>query len=170
VNANVVPEGKIMKRISIALVLAAATAASVYAYNGRTAVTKGPEAEHGIQFDVTFQEHDGMLLVTVVAPQKVKDLSLSQFAVIQMEKDKTTLRVPMTAAQWTAVPDAEGKLKLKAGDMSPKVVFAVSQARLPDTQLEVTYGSGEPGWTYVVDLETYQKNKEGTTKPSTATE
>ncbi len=112
-----------------------------------------------------------MLLVTVVAPQNVKALSLSQFAVSQIENDKTTLRVPMATAQWTAEPDAKGQLQFKAKEMNPKVTFAVSQARLPQTRLEVVYGSGEPGWTYVIDLSTYQPNKkDSTTKPSTATE
>ena len=154
-----------MKRISTALVLMAALVTAVHAYNGRTTVTKASELEHDIRFDVTFQEHDGMLIVTVVAPQTAKTLSLSQFAVIQSENGKTTLRVPISSTQWEAVPDGKGQLKLEAKDMKRKVTFAVSQAKLLETKLEAVYGSGEQGWTFVVDLSTYQlKDKNSTTR------
>ena len=154
-----------MKRITFRLVVRVMLAGIAMAYNGSTTVTKESEGKEGVHFDVSFQEHYGTLYVTVVAPQKVHSLSLSEFAVVQSESNKTTLRVPMASAPWTIASDTNGQ-HMAIKDMNHAVSFEVSSARLKDTKLEVRYSEsagGMNGWTYIVDLNSYQPKTKGST-------
>ena len=139
------------------------TASHVYAYDGRTTVTEETEDKHRIQFDVAFQDHDGLLKVTITAPQKVKSLSLSGFSLAQLDGNgKTTLRVPISSAKWKLTPDIpspDGKERSKftvAEGFHPKVTLSVAPENLPETKLEARYGGFDSGWTYIVDLSSYR--------------
>ena len=148
-----------MKRITFALVLVFALAGIAYAYNCRGTVTKESESKLNAQFLVTFDDHgrDDMVSVTVTVPQKIANGSLAELAIIQIENNKTTLRIPISIA-CIAMPDKNGKLEMTR--INPEVRFEVSQTRLADTWLEVRYSSDiMNGWTYDVDLKTYQPQK-----------
>lgn len=164
-----------MNKISFLCLLAAylPTASHVYAYDGRNTVTKETEDKHGIQFDVSFREDDGLLQVTITAPQKVKSLSLSGFSLAQLDGNgKTTLQVPISSAKWKLTPDVpspDGKERSRftvVEGFHPKVTLSVSPEKLPDTKLEVRYGGFDSGWTYIVDLSSYRSK----TKPALARE
>ena len=146
-------------RSLVTMVLMLALSPAAHAYTGRATVTKQSEAEQGLKFDVTFQEQDGLLQVTVVAPRQVLTLMLNEFAVVQIEQGKTTLRVPLAAVTWEMSPKAKGEITITQLPLVPKCTFAVSQQNLLRTKLEVRYGVDDAEWTYVVDLASYQSQE-----------
>jgi hypothetical protein len=145
----------------------------LFAYNGRATVTKQTEDEHGIHFEVSFQEQNGLLSVTLTAPRKVKTLALSGISLAQVDRsDETTLRVPVSSAPWKLEPDdlspeRREKPRITVAEGFPRhVKFSVSPKKLPETKLEVRYGGFDSGWTYIVDLSSYRSK----TKPALARE
>ena len=134
-----------------------------FAYNGRATVTKQTEDELGIHFEVSFQEQNDLLTVTVTAPRKAKTLSLSGISLTQAKRSgETTLRVPVSTAHWKLEtddlkPGRREKPRIAVAEGFPRhVTFSVSPTKLPETKLEVRYGGFDSGWTCIVDLASYR--------------